>query len=171
MIRRDKSFRTDVHTDSFRQESATGPMVFTATPAPYNVVLVYAESRDFRPRSEVTDSESLRSWEGLPIVIEHKDVTMTNLGEVVGYVRRAWDGQRGWLEAEIIITDGKTAARIVNGELGSLSGGYTVDSEPGAGTYEGVPYTETQRRIRMQHLAVGPASDTWARAGSEARVR
>lgn len=147
-----------------------GALVVDATPASYDTVFDYGDHGEFRPRAEVTSPESLATWEGLPLVVGHEWIAMANVSDrAIGYVRRAWDGNDGWLHAELVVVDGVAVADILSGDLAELSGGYSVDVVPERGKWRGDAFEGIQRNIQMNHLGIGPRF--WARAGTNAKVR
>lgn len=108
------------------------------------------EIRISRPAEEVFAEESMRSYEGKPVVIEHPDVPVTpeNWRELaMGHaqnVRRQGD----LLLADLMITDTRAAKLITSGQMREISCGYDAEYEetgPGAGV---------QRQITGNHIAL-----------------
>lgn len=108
------------------------------------------EIRINRPAEEVFAEESMRSFEGKPVVIEHPDVPVTprNWRELsMGHaqnVRRQGD----LLLADLMITDADAAKLITSGTMREISCGYDAEYEeqgPGAGV---------QRQITGNHIAL-----------------
>lgn len=170
-MKRDTVRVGNINIRSARRDSTAGAMIFECTPARYDNVQIYATTVDFRPRREVTDSESLRSWENALAYNEHLVSTMATVGQAIGYIKGVHDNQRGGLDGLLVVTDPDTIERILSGEWGALSAGYDVEPDKTPGVYDGVSYTEVQRRIRINHLAIGPLGVDWARAGAAARVK
>ena len=154
--------------DLARRRFDGGGLAVMSTPAPADAILTYPTGREFRPASEVFGAPSLATWEGLPVIRGHFDVTMANVrDDAIGYVRGATRGD-GWVNAELVILDADSIDAIERGDLVELSGGYTVDLLPTPGSFRGEKYDAVQTSIRMLHLAVGPRD--WARAGAGARI-
>lgn len=131
----------------------------------------------YRPFDEVTNKESLESWNHASATIWHPDddVTLENARELrLGYVtgtpviEKGADGEY-WLIVEIVITDKDLFARILSGELVEVSAGYSCFLFGKPGIYNGVQYHSMQTQIRINHIAFLP--DGYARAGRLARVR
>lgn len=127
--------------------------------------------REYRPREEVFDNESMLSFKGKPIVVEHpktgkitsKTAKGLSIGAILsnGYVRQC-DGGVDYVGCDIVIHD---PAAI--GDLRELSLGYRCDVEETPGvTATGEHYDAIQRNIRINHLAVVKK----ARAGVKARL-
>ena len=127
--------------------------------------------REYRPREEVFDNESMLSFKGKPIVVEHpktgkitsKTAKGLSIGAILsnGYVRQC-DGGVDYVGCDIVIHD---PAAI--GDLRELSLGYRCDVEETPGvTATGEHYDAIQRNIRINHLAVVKK----ARAGMKARL-
>jgi hypothetical protein len=135
-------------------------------------ILSYAdgnqERREYRPADEVFRSESLSSFEGVPLTNDHPAGLLgaNARGHVVGAisnVRR--DGDK--VRARITVFDKSTIAAMEAGKL-QLSAGYKVelDRTPGV-TPDGQRYDAVQRQIVADHVALVYSG----RAGTEVRAR
>jgi hypothetical protein len=131
---------------------------------PNRIVKVY------RPPEEVFNSDSLSSYDGVDITINHPDglVNSKNFKKVsVGFIRG--DGRRtdnDHVECDHIIK-AQEAIDAVNSGKCELSAGYTAvyDHSPGV-TTDGEEYEYIQRNIRINHVAIVDR----ARAGATARI-
>lgn len=125
--------------------------------------------RLYRPPDEVFSPDSMASFEGKPVTIEHPNVPVDAanwkahaVGEVSG-IHRAGD----MLAAKrICIKDGAAIAALKSGKR-ELSNGYrfTLDLTAGV-TLGGEAYDGVQRNIRGNHIALVDA----ARCGSACRI-
>lgn len=123
--------------------------------------------REYRPPEEVFNEDSVASFIGKPIVVEHPKEGKVNsntvrklaIGTILspGYRKTAND-----IACDIVIHDPKAI-----GDRRALSLGYRVDLDETAGvTPDGEAYDAVQRNIRINHLAVVQK----ARAGINARL-
>ena len=130
---------------------------------PNRVVNVY------RPAEEVFKSESLSSYDGTDITIEHPKtlVDSQNYKYVsVGVVRGQGIEDNDFVQCDLIIKD-KVAVDAVNTGKVELSAGYTAMYEQKDGIAPcGTSYEFIQRDIRINHVALVDK----ARAGANARI-
>jgi hypothetical protein len=131
---------------------------------PNRIVKVY------RPPDEVFNSDSLTSYDGVDITINHPDglVNSKNFKKVsVGFIRG--DGRRtddDHVQCDHIIKAQEAIDAINSGKC-ELSAGYKAvyDHSPGV-TSDGEEYEYIQRQIRINHVAIVDR----ARAGATARI-
>lgn len=126
---------------------------------------------ELRPVEEVFAPESMASLKACTLTRLHppqfvstknwRELSIGHAGEDV-----APDGR--WLAATLTIADGAAVADAEAKRLCEVSCGYEADLEHAPGVYLGTPYTYVQRRIRYNHVALGP--EGWARAGRDARL-
>ena len=123
----------------------------------------------YRPEDEVFKDESLASFDGSDITIEHPDALVnsknyskTSVGVVRGAARR--DGE--FTVCDLIVKDQRAIDAISRGKC-ELSAGYTAiyDQVPGIAP-DGTPYEFVQRDIKVNHVALVDR----ARAGNNARI-
>jgi hypothetical protein len=146
-------------------------------PAAYTRIGVfhYRESSDWvgelRLPEEVFAAESLASLRGVPLTLLHPDVPVTRTawpavarGHVCDDVHVEGIHVRG----HVVAAHPELCFGIEAGELCELSCGYTADVEIAEGEWQGTPYQRIQRRIRYDHVAVGPRD--WARGGPSVRL-
>lgn len=122
--------------------------------------------REYRPPQEVFSDDSLASFIGKPITVDHpkgavtsKTVRRLSIGTILSQGYNKGDGLVG---CDVVIHDPDAI-----GDRRELSLGYKVDLEEKAGvTPEGEPYDAIQHNIRINHLAVVET----ARAGHMARL-
>lgn len=113
---------------------------------------------EYRPASEVFAPESLASFVGRPLTIDHPSfmVRSDNVRNVVvgAILGEPWrDGEN--LRARVVVHDKRAVDLIERGLKAELSVGYTVETERVAGTTpEGAHYDAVQRNIRCNHLSI-----------------
>lgn len=113
---------------------------------------------EYRPPEEVFSPQSLASFVGRPLTIDHPSfmVRSDNVrGVVVGAILgEPWrDGEN--LRARVVVHDKRAVDLIERGLKAELSVGYTVETEQVAGvTPEGAKYDAIQRNIRCNHLSI-----------------
>lgn len=84
--------------------------------------------REFRPASEVFKSESMKAFQGMPIVEGHKEITVKNAkGEVVGAVSGSARRDGIGLLCPIVIHDEESIESAKRGDSAELSVGYTTN--------------------------------------------
>lgn len=113
---------------------------------------------EYRPASEVFAPESLASFVGRPLTIDHPafmvradNVRSVVVGAILGEPWR--DGEN--LRARVVVHDKRAVDLIERGLKAELSVGYTVETEQVAGTTpEGAHYDVIQRNIRCNHLSI-----------------
>jgi len=131
--------------------------------------------REYRPPDEVFDSASLESLRAIPVTDLHPPglVTPSNRdlfqkGHVGDDVRKADDDHH--VAATVWVHDSELIGKIQKKERRELSVGYTAKIDLAEGkTPDGERYDAVQRRIRGNHLAVGPKG--WARGGETVSLR
>lgn len=123
----------------------------------------------YRPSEEVFNSESLDTYLGADITVEHPNKMVdssTYKITSVGVVRSPGRQDGDFVVADHIIKD-KDAIKAVESGKVQLSAGYTAeyDMTPGV-TPTGESYDGVQRSIKINHVAIV----TRARAGAQARL-
>lgn len=112
----------------------------------------------YRPAEEVFNRDSMRSYAGAPVTIDHpgEAVTPTNWKDhAVGEVASddiVKDGEA--IRVPFLLRDGSAIETVLAGKR-QISMGYecTLDWTPGT-TADGVAYDAVQRGIRINHLAI-----------------
>ena len=131
--------------------------------------------RELRPADEVFAADSLSTLRDAPVTVLHPPGLVT--GDTWDAVAVGHNAGPVSTEADrLVVTDGlvvqsaPAAARVRSGELCETSAGYTcdLDESPGVDPVDG-PYDKIQRRIRYNHVALGPQG--WARGGREMALR
>lgn len=124
----------------------------------------------YRPEEEVFAADSLASFDGVDITLQHPDtlVDSNNYSRVSKGVVRG-SGSRtddNFVQCNLLIKAKDTVDAVLNGTC-ELSAGYTAtyDDTPGTAP-DGTPYQFRQTNIRINHVAVVDR----ARAGSSARI-
>lgn len=113
--------------------------------------------REYRPADEVFAPESLASFNGKPITIDHPDEFVTSstripiVGMITGEAFRDGDAVR----VKVTVSNEDAIRLIESRSMCELSLGYTVDhEEPEDGMCEGIMCDFVQRNIRINHLAI-----------------
>lgn len=127
--------------------------------------------RVYRPAEEVFKDESLLSFDGVDVTVNHpdglvnsKNFKKVSAGVVRGGGRMAADGIH--VECDLIVKD-QTAIDSINNGKCELSAGYTsVYVESPGMTIDGEPYEYVQTEIRINHVALVDRG----RAGPQAKV-
>lgn len=167
------TFRID---RSLEKRSTDGALVVAGRMSRADNVQVYGlgdgtSRREFRPRDEVFDAESLRSFDGVTVTIGHPRgmVSPRNFKDVgVGHIQNIRSGGDHVL-ADFVIMDSEAIAMIEDRELEELSAGYFADLDMSGGEApNGDRYDAIQRNIRGNHVALLPNGQ--ARAGRSARL-
>lgn len=127
-------------------------------------------TREYRPPEEVSDPESLASFQMKVVTWGHPPVLLdaSNTKDyAIGHNGSEAHFTDGFVEVPHIITDAESIKRIQNGEAVEVSPGYKVEADPTPGvTPEGERYDVIQRNIRVNHVAVVPKG----RSGPEVRL-
>lgn len=124
------------------------------------------ERKELRLPEEVFNSDSLASYEGVPLTLNHPKglVSSENADKIpiVGTVLSPGIQDDNSVRAKVVIQSQKVAKSGMRG----LSAGYTADVIPEVGNYNGEEYTHRQTNIRLNHVAVCRNP----RAGATARL-
>ncbi len=132
--------------------------------------------REYRPPEEVFAADSLETWPGLALTIDHpaSPVGPSTWGDLaVGHVadkvqREDRDGV-SYLAGECVVKRGDAISQIAAGDLVEVSCGYFVEIDPTPGTTaDGEAYDVIQRGIVGNHVALGPSG--WGRSGESVRL-
>ena len=114
--------------------------------------------REYRPESEVASPESLASFAGKAITLEHPKVLLdsTNTKDYqIGFSGTEVVYDNGFVRAVMTITDQDAIERIMRGDAKEVSAGYRVNYEANAGvTDSGENYDGIQKEISGNHIAV-----------------
>jgi len=128
--------------------------------------------RELRPPSEVFAPASLATLAAAPLTDLHpaemvspKNFRKLAIGHVSDDVRQ--DGQH--VAANVTVQDADAIAAVEAGQRRELSCGYTCDLDETPGVHNGQHYDAVQRRIRYNHVGIGPKN--WGRAGSSVALR
>ena len=114
--------------------------------------------REYRPETEVASPESLASFAGKAITLEHPKVLLdsTNTKDYqIGFTGTEVVYDNGFVRAVMTITDQDAIERIMRGDVKEVSAGYRVNYEANAGvTDSGENYDGIQKEISGNHIAV-----------------
>ena len=119
----------------------------------------------------LAESRSLRSLEGVPVVIDQHtwiEDAQAQAGIIVGYVAGAPVVEEPYLLADLIITDRVAIDKIKTRQVSEVSSGYDADGVPEPGEYDGQRYVGKQTQIRYNHVALLPAGG--GRGGHDVRI-
>jgi uncharacterized protein len=142
-------------------------------------VLVYRRPdgtvvRELRRPEQVFKQDSVATLADAPVTDLHprEMITATNartlsVGHVSGTSARADAGR--YVEAELVITDGRMIKAIEAGDRREVSCGYSCKLIDKPGTYNGEHYDAEQTDIVYNHVGLGPQK--WGRAGAEVALR
>ena len=114
--------------------------------------------REYRPETEVASPESLASFAGKAITLEHPPVLLDSANTKdyqIGFSGTEVVYDNGFVRAVMTITDQDAIERIMRGDAKEVSAGYRVnyDSTPGV-TESGENYDGVQTGILGNHIAV-----------------
>lgn len=123
---------------------------------------------EFRPMSEVSDPESLASFEALPVTNEHPPVHLgTDNVKAYRVGQSGTPRVDGVLVLARLLLDDTSAMEDVRGGKRQISPGYRVVLDETPGEWNGLHYDAVQRRIRGNHIAIVPMG----RQGPEVALR
>ncbi len=114
--------------------------------------------KEFRPESEVASPESLASFAGKAITMEHPPVLLDSENtkeHSVGFTGTEVVYDDGFVRAVMTITDKAVIDRVMRGDVREVSAGYRVsyDATPGV-TDDGEHYDGIQKAISGNHVAI-----------------
>ena len=145
-------------------------------------VLVYRKpdgsvTRELRHPDEVFDKDSLDSLAHATVTDDHPGrVTPSNwrqesIGFIAGQPKRGTPTSSGdaTVEGEVHIEHGPAVEKADQKKLSEVSCGYSCQLDPSPGTWNGQHYDGVQRKIRYNHVALGPPG--WGRAGPDVSLR
>jgi hypothetical protein len=156
------SFRYDVSPIDKYEVTPEGYLRAWATIARTGVQL-YTDAdgsirKEYRPAEEVGSAESLASFAGKAVTLEHPSVLLdsSNTKEhQIGFTGTEVVYDNGFVRAVMTITDKDAIEKIMRKDVKEVSAGYRVeyDSTPGV-TENGEHYDGVQRSISGNHVAV-----------------
>ena len=114
--------------------------------------------REYRPEAEVASPESLASFAGKAITLEHPPVLLDSANTKdyqIGFSGTEVVYDDGFVRAVMTITDKDAIERIMKGDAKEVSAGYRVSYNPTPGvTDSGENYDGIQTGISGNHIAV-----------------
>jgi len=114
--------------------------------------------REYRPETEVASPESLASFAGKAITLEHPPVLLDSANTKdyqIGFSGTEVVYDNGFVRAVMTITDKDAIERIMRGDAKEVSAGYRVNYEATPGvTDNGENYDGIQKEINGNHIAV-----------------
>jgi hypothetical protein len=114
--------------------------------------------REYRPETEVASPESLASFAGKAITLEHPPVLLDSANTKdyqIGFSGTEVVYDNGFVRAVMTITDKDAIERIMRGDAKEVSAGYRVNYEATPGvTDSGENYDGIQKEISGNHIAV-----------------
>lgn len=129
---------------------------------------------EYRPPEEVFAEDSLATLRGATVTDLHPQGLVTaesyrDLARGHAHDDVGAEGDR-YVVASLAVNDASLARMVLDGERRDVSAGYTCEVEPTPGVSpEGEPYDGIQRRIRFNHVALGPRG--WGRSGTDVGLR
>jgi hypothetical protein len=114
--------------------------------------------REYRPAEEVSSPESLASFAGKAITLEHPSTLLDSSNTKdyqIGFSGTEVVYDNGFVRAVMTITDKDAIEKIMRGDAKEVSAGYRVEYDPTPGVAEsGENYDGIQRMINGNHIAV-----------------
>jgi len=114
--------------------------------------------REYRPENEVASPESLASFAGKAITLEHPPILLDSANTKdyqIGFSGTEVVYDNGFVRAVMTITDKDAIERIMRGDAKEVSAGYRVNYEATPGvTDNGENYDGVQKEINGNHIAV-----------------
>lgn len=129
---------------------------------------------EYRPPEEVFAEDSLTTLRGATVTDLHPQGLVTaesyrTLARGHAHDDVGAEADR-YVVATLAVNDASLARMVLDGERRDVSAGYTCEVEPTPGVSpEGEPYDGIQRRIRFNHVALGPRG--WGRSGTDVGLR
>lgn len=122
------------------------------------------------PFDEISNSEALRSLEGMPIVAgDHTWLTPDNIADYqMGQVAGAPFVENGAIFCNLLVTNTDAIEAIKNGKIGEISGAYRAETDFTNGLWNEKTYDAIQKGLRWNHIAVIPKGH--GRGGSDVRI-
>ena len=114
--------------------------------------------KEFRPESEVASPESLASFAGKAITMEHPPALLDSENTKdyqIGFTGSEIVYDNGFVRAVMTVTDRDVIKRIMHGDVREVSAGYRVNYDPTPGvTDSGEHYNGIQTEISGNHVAI-----------------
>ena len=114
--------------------------------------------KEFRPESEVASPESLASFAGKAITMEHPPALLDSENTKdyqIGFTGSEIVYDNGFVRAVMTVTDRDVIERIMHGDVREVSAGYRVNYDPTPGvTDSGEHYNGIQTEISGNHVAI-----------------
>lgn len=114
--------------------------------------------KEFRPESEVASPESLASFAGKAITMEHPPVLLDSentKNHSIGFTGTEVVYDNGFVRAVMTITDQEVIDKVMRGDVREVSAGYRVAYDPTPGvTDSGEHYDGIQKEISGNHVAI-----------------
>ena len=114
--------------------------------------------KEFRPKSEVASPESLASFAGKAITMEHPPALLDSENTKdyqIGFTGSEIVYDNGFVRAVMTVTDQDVIERIMHGDVREVSAGYRVNYDPTPGvTDSGEHYNGIQTEISGNHVAI-----------------
>lgn len=114
--------------------------------------------KEFRPETEVASPESLASFAGKAITMEHPPVLLDSENTKnyqIGFTGSEIVYDNGFVKAVMTVTDRETIEKVMKGDVREVSAGYRVNYDPTPGvTDSGEHYDGIQKEISGNHVAI-----------------
>jgi hypothetical protein len=125
---------------------------------------------ELRHPDDVFDPESLSTLEGASVTHLHPEgfVSPENAAQLEIGVAGPGRKDGAFVAAELSVRRADAIAKVDRNELVECSCSYSLEIDATPGVYEGKRYDQRQKKIRYNHVALGPKG--WGRGGPEVRV-
>lgn len=114
--------------------------------------------KEYRPETEVASPESLASFAGKAITMEHPPVLLDSENTKdyqIGFTGSEIVYDNGFVKAVMTVTDRETIDKVMRGDVREVSAGYRVNYDPTPGVTEsGEHYDGIQKEISGNHVAI-----------------
>ena len=114
--------------------------------------------KEFRPETEVASPESLASFAGKAITMEHPPVLLDSENTKnyqIGFTGSEIVYDNGFVKAVMTVTDRETIDKVMRGDVREVSAGYRVNYDPTPGVTDGGEhYDGIQKEISGNHVAI-----------------
>jgi hypothetical protein len=109
-----------------------------------------------RARDELEKPETIASFNGKPVLFQHKMATAVDFPTALTIGATGTDAkyEHPYLKNSLSIWPEYASQAVEDGDKSQLSAGYSYDADMTPGVYDGTPYDGVMRNIRGQHIAI-----------------
>lgn len=137
-------------------------------PADVNIITEKQAVYILRDEAALFDSDSMRSLEGVPVMIGHEWIDEDKQEKQVGSLSGKPFRKGDFLKSEALITDPDAIKAIQERKLSEISPGFLRQLEISKGSFKGFPYDAKFKDIKYNHVALLPAGQ--ARGGHDLSI-